>query len=117
MKYVKKTKPAPWTLAFPDQVEIKEPKKRKNYSMSKKRKAESKIYNQMRIPFLTEHPFCMRCGDPAQCVHHWSGRGKNYLKIETWRAACIKCNNFAKTHPSESRRDLWIAPLGEYCFG
>lgn len=84
--------------------------------VSKKRSAETRIYNRLRISFLRENPICQRryCGAKSVCVHHWAGRRSNYLKVETWRASCIGCNDFAKNHPKEAREENWIAPIGVY---
>ena len=84
--------------------------------MSKKRTAESRQYRASSWVFLAEHPLCQRpgCGKSSECVHHWAGRRSNYLKVETWRASCIACNDFAKQNPKAARAENWIAPVGVY---
>jgi hypothetical protein len=116
MAYVRKTKPALWRTAFPDQYQPPAPKKKRHHGMSVKRKTESKEYRKLRLDFLKSNPICQRpgCGKAAECVHHWAGRRSNYLKVETWRASCIACNDFAKQCPKEARAELWIAGIGVY---
>jgi hypothetical protein len=114
-----KQKKALWTQAFPKQATPPKVKKRKNYSQSKKRRHESKIYAQMRLEFLEQNKVCQRigCGRPATCVHHWAGRGKNYLVREFFRASCFSCNQFAKDCPAFARDEDWLAPKNIYCTG
>jgi len=95
------------------QKKLPERRKRINPE-SDKRREERKEYNRLRLPFLEANPLCQRCGKDAQCVHHWAGRRSNYLKIETWRASCNACNEFAKNFPKEARAENWIAPLNVY---
>jgi hypothetical protein len=114
MKYERKTKPALWALAFPGQVRANPEKKRRHHGMSAKRRKESDEYRKLRIEFLRLNPTCMRCGKPAQCIHHWAGRRSNYLRVETFRASCIACNDFAKNDPKAAREEGWIAPVGVY---
>ena len=119
MTFVPKPKQgkALWTLAFPDQISIRVKKPRKNYSVSAKRREENKIYKVLRLEQLTEKPFCERCGAPAECVHHWAGRGRNFLVKALFRSSCLLCNTFAKEHPAAARAEKWIAPQGEYATG
>lgn len=63
--------------------------------MSDKRAAESKIYSRLRKEFLMLHPFCEvfdDCAKRSRDVHHKAGRGKNYLVVETWKAAWVHGN-------------------------
>jgi hypothetical protein len=137
--YVKKNKPALWTKTYPQQHSALRPpcspKKKSKLSSKKsiqrsnsiqsrkplkrvstKRSSENRTYAKLRIPFLREHPICQRqgCGAKSVCVHHWAGRRSNFLKIETWRASCIPCNDFAKNNPKEAREENWIATNGVY---
>ena len=114
MSYQRKTKPALWQTAFPEQVKLKPEKKRRFLGMSLKRREESKQYRKLRLVFLASRPRCERCGKPSQCVHHWAGRRSNYLKVETWKASCLACNDYAKQDPKEARAEKWIAELGIY---
>ena len=82
--------------------------------MSAKRREESKEYKTLRLEFLKQKPLCERCGKLAQCVHHWAGRRSNYLKVETWKASCLACNDYAKQCPKEARAENWIAGVGQY---
>ena len=84
--------------------------------MSKRRQSDSREYARLRKAFLARAIFCERhnCVNPATCVHHWAGRRSNYLKVETWKASCHPCNQFAKEHPRLARAENWIAPVGVY---
>ncbi len=58
--------------------------------MSPKRKRESRIYTKLRKVFLEENPVCqfLGCRYASTDVHHAAKRGKNYLRVETWKAVC-----------------------------
>jgi hypothetical protein len=114
MKFERKTKPALWRTAFPEQYRPPQPKKKRHHGMSAKRREESKEYKTLRLEFLKQKPLCERCGKLAQCVHHWAGRRSNYLKVETWKASCLACNDYAKQCPKEARAENWIAGVGQY---
>ena len=81
---------------------------------SKKRRKEAVVYRRLVKVFLEEHPTCDRCGRASECNHHWAGRRSNYLKVETWRASCVRCNLWAKNEPRKARIEGWIAPEGVY---
>ena len=85
-------------------------------SMSKKRQRDYRQYAKLRREFLALRPYCQRqgCGKRATEIHHWAGRGKNYLNQNTWRASCHDCNMFAKDCPAFARDEGWIAPAGQY---
>jgi len=74
--------------------------------MSDKRQAESKVYSKLRQEFLALHPFCevfSYCRARSCDVHHRAGRGKNYLVIELWKAACRKHHDWIHGNPREAR--------------
>lgn len=91
-KPVKKTRPAPWVRAFPNQVQkprtkARAPLARKRIpTQSVKRRKEQPIYNRMAKAFLIAHPWCVVYPQrPATEVHHSAGRkGSNYLDMSTW---------------------------------
>lgn len=73
-------------------------KRTKLQAVSKKRREEGKTYSELRKEFLTAHPFCHPCQDDerfrtkATQVHHKAGRGKFYLRVDTWLPVCGQCH-------------------------
>jgi hypothetical protein len=74
--------------------------------MSDKRQSESRVYSKLRREFLALHPFCEafdNCSARSRDVHHKAGRGKNYLVVETWKAACRKHHKWIHGNPNQAR--------------
>lgn len=79
--------------------------------VSKKRAVLNRRYSKLRALFLEEHPWCCRCGGLADEVHHAAGRGSgNFLRVETWRAACHDCHVWITEHPREAVARGWSLP-------
>lgn len=66
-----------------------------------------RLYAKMRVDFLIQNPWCIRCGGEATEVHHKAGRGLNLLNVDTWAAACSACHSYITTHPQESYDRGW----------
>lgn len=87
--------------------------------VSAKRRLEMGKYKILSIEFMQSHQWCQRClthGQKTRATecHHWAGRGKNYLRVETFRASCHACNQFARNEPQKAIEEGWRAPFGEY---
>lgn len=66
-----------------------------------------RLYAKMRVDFLTENPWCIRCGGNASEVHHKAGRGAFLLSVETWASACHDCHVYITEHPAEAYERGW----------
>ena len=68
-----------------------------------------KVYFKLRERFLLEHDECeLRisaelCQGKATTVHHTEGRGKNLLRVETWKAGCWPCHDYVDVHSKEAK--------------
>jgi rare lipoprotein A len=82
--------------------------------MSQKRKSEYRIYQALSKSFLSEHPKCQRCGKQSDCVHHASGRGRNYLKVSTWIAVCNGCHKWIHSNPKAAQDAGLLAKMGKW---
>lgn len=87
--------------------------------VSKKRAREQAIYDRLRPVFLKDNPWCERClasgiKVPSTDLHHWAGRGRNFIVEKYFRAACNPCNLYAREHPLEAIEEGWRAPVGIY---
>lgn len=84
--------------------------------MSKKRKAEHKIYLKLRKEFLAANPKCQMhtCSRMADDVHHVFGRGCNYLRVGTWKALCRVCHEWVGRNPVMARELGLLAPKGQW---
>lgn len=70
-----------------------------------------RVYSKMRVVFLTENPWCVRCGGEGTEVHHAAGRvGADLLRVEMWRSACHDCHVWITEHPRESIEHGWSLP-------
>jgi hypothetical protein len=80
--------------------------------MSEKRKRESKEYSKLRIEFLTDNQECQVkkscCTHASTDVHHMARRGRFYLVVSTWKAACRPCHDWIETHPMEAREEGFL---------
>ena len=84
-------------------------RKRKSLNrVSKKRREEFEEYKKLGTEFLKEG-ICERCGSHKKLdIHHKAGRGRFYLDIETWMAACRECHDYIHRYPIESREKGWL---------
>lgn len=79
---------------------------------SSKRKKEHVLYSVMRLQFLKDNPTCFM-SIPEICTHksteiqHLKGRGKYYIDMTTWGAACHQCHSYATDHPEEAVNNGW----------
>ena len=69
-----------------------------------------RVYTKLRREFLTDNPWCLRCGRTATEVHHKAGRGALLLAVETWAAMCHECHRYATEHPREAIERGWSLP-------
>lgn len=64
-------------------------------------------YSKLRRQFLLEHPVCQAhlpgCSQVSTDVHHTQGRGKNYLRVETWVSLCRACHKTIEENPDLGR--------------
>lgn len=61
--------------------------------VSRKKKEQDDIYYPLRDEFLKQNPTCQCCYQKdATDVHHKAGRGKFYLRVDTWLSACRPCH-------------------------
>lgn len=75
--------------------------------MSKSRATQNQLYTKLKVKFLDEHPFCVRCCDTIapryRTVHHFYGRvGALLCWVPGFRMACMSCHRFIETHRNES---------------
>ena len=87
------------------------PKQKKVYvipQVSKKRKVEMLQYSVLRTEFLAkpENQVCFidGCNKKATTVEHRSGRGINYLNVETWAGCCLEHNLELENNPELSKK-------------
>lgn len=73
---------------------------------SKKRGVEMVEYSKLRLVFLEENPICFidGCGKKATTIEHASGRGINYLNINTWKPCCLQHNLELENNPELSKK-------------
>lgn len=77
--------------------------------MSDKRKKESVEYIARRNKFLEELPLCEVCQQAKSSdVHHTAMRGKNYLRVDTWLAACRPCHDKIHREPNWARQQGYL---------
>lgn len=89
----------------------REPKPKKVYiipKVSKSRIPINRQYTALSKQFRSDHPLCEirspECTGKTQGVHHTKGRGKDHLlDINTWMAACNRCNTWIEVHDKEAR--------------
>ena len=87
------------------------PLKRTTYlnPMSKKREKEAKVYKKLRKQFLGDMPICEVCQKAKSTdAHHVAQRGKNYLRVETWLAACRPCHDKIHREPKWAREHGYL---------
>jgi hypothetical protein len=86
--------------------------------VSDRRKAERKVYLEMRTRFLKEHPLCQigvaHAVTPggsqrrSRHVHHVKGRGPHLLDESTWLATCRACHDWVHSNANEARALGWL---------
>lgn len=79
--------------------------------VSTKRAAQMREYSKKRTAFLAEHSTCAVCKQASATeVHHREGRGKNYLRVETFMPVCRQCHR-DRIHgdPKTARANGWLA--------
>jgi hypothetical protein len=65
---------------------------------SAKRVREEREYSALRKKFLGEIKYCEPCHaagrtrTPSTQCHHMAGRGRFYLRVDTWLAVCHDCH-------------------------
>ena len=81
--------------------------------VSKRRRAEMKDYSAKREKLLTASPVCEVCkrADSTD-VHHKKGRGRYYLRVDTWLAVCRTCHGRIHEYPQWARREGLILGRG-----
>ena len=90
------------------------PKARKRINpMSEKRKVDAKVYSTLRAVFLESRPLCEVklpniCTGKATDVHHSEKRGKNYLNVKTFVAACRSCHTYIENNLAWARENNWL---------
>lgn len=62
--------------------------------MSSKRKKDNVIYLKLRKSFLEANTACFieGCNKIADTIEHATGRGINYLNVDTWKPCCLEHN-------------------------
>ncbi len=86
----------------------KTPLRRKNSlrRVSRKRRGEMDEYHTKRKVFLEAYPVCGVCRHAqATQVHHKKGRGKFYLRVDSWLATCGACHEAIHKYPKWARNE------------
>lgn len=83
----------------------KEKRLRRINAVSKKRQRERREYLKLRSAYLLKFPACQfpKCIKSATEVHHKSGRGKNYLRQETWAGLCKEHHDWCHNNIAKAR--------------
>ena len=74
--------------------------------VSDKRKVENKEYTKLRKAFLAKNTTCFieGCNKIADTIEHSSGRGKNYLNVDTWKSCCLEHNLKLETNEKKKKK-------------
>lgn len=93
-----------------EKVKRRTPLKRTRINpMSKQRQKESIEYKALREEFLKNLPVCEVCQKAKSTdTHHVEKRGKNYLRAETWLAACRPCHDKIHREPKWARQHGYL---------
>ena len=78
---------------------------------SVKKAQADRLRQWMRVQFLTIHPDCERCGQPATDVHEIIRRSQAKdaaLRPELFVALCRSCHTWATEHPKDAHRDGYV---------
>lgn len=68
-------------------------RKSKLKQRSRKGRKQDEEYFRLREVFLKEQPACQCCCvRKSNQVHHAAGRGRFYLRVDTWLAVCHVCH-------------------------
>lgn len=92
-------------------------KTRKRVSpMSDKRKKERREYLKLKVRYLDENRHCQRlgCNAKATDLHHTRGRGKNYLRVDTFMALCHDCHDWAHNNIAAATQIGLFGPKGTW---
>ena len=72
---------------------------------SKKRKKQIRIYNSLRVEYLTNNPYCEKCGQHAGAIHHKKGRmGEMLIDTQYWMSACMDCHSWIENNVIEAKK-------------
>jgi len=73
--------------------------------LSERRSEERNEYRALCDIFLFFFPKCQcpGCFAPSEDVHHKAGRGRFYLRVETWLAVCRECHDWIHHNGTEAR--------------
>ena len=76
--------------------------------MSPTRALDAREYTKLKAKFFEERPRCEVCNAKSLDVHHMAGRGRNYLKINTWMSVCRKCHDEIHQNPKWAREKGYL---------
>lgn len=101
MRRQRKTQPALWLEAFPEQ---------------KRRRPATGSYARAAAAFLDSRPVCEACErKPALHVHHKRGRSGSLRTDERfWMAVCFRCHRWIHDNPKHARAHGWLCEAGEW---
>ena len=115
----KKTNPAIWQRAFPDQAKALRPERTAAGGVkarSGSEKVRMEVYGAIADLFKKAHPVCECWGEMAGCavatedVHHTRGRaGLLLFDIRHFLPVCRPCHDWIGAHPEEAAAKGWLA--------
>lgn len=81
----------------------------------KRSRRRMRLYLRNRGRFLTQNPWCGRCGGTADQIQHKAGRvGDALLDVTRWMAVCAPCHVYITEHPTEAYERGWsLRRIGE----
>jgi len=68
---------------------------------------------------VTQHPFCVRCGQPSTCGHHIYTRSRPATAFdpEAVLGVCVICHDHIERHPEEGTQlAINVIGWGKYVF-
>lgn len=70
-----------------------------------------RLYLRKRERFLTDNPWCGRCGGQADQIHHKAGRVGDALLDETrWLGVCAPCHAWIGAEPTLAKEQGYSLP-------
>lgn len=116
MNPTKKTKPAIWRKAFPDQAVKLRPENTERGGVKARSGSENRrteVYNAIKELFLQRPLCCERCKMPLYLVpldvHHKAGRdGLLLFDVRHFAALCRDCHTWIHAHPAEAKTKGWL---------
>ena len=121
MKPTKKTKPAIWHTAFPEQAAKLRPENTERGGVKARSGGAARrmeVYHAIRDLYLKPNGavrVCSRCGRAASDVHHKAGReGLLLFDVRHWMAVCRPCHTWIHAHPKEAAQRGWLAWKGQW---